>query len=699
MHAVKGSMRNRVRVGVVSAIAAGLVFGIAGPAQTQTLPTGTGTSTLSVVPATLDLSGLPADLDTTIGTLVAQATNTGDPVARLALGGLGAAGQTAPALDVTSADGDRSGNEQRSAGAAGVEATLGLVDYAVQSGADTATASVAALAGEITTPLGLGASLDAQQLGATATPTGTASKVALTVTGLEVGLDDLLPADLLAALPLDIVLDLVASLGLPIPADLTDQIGDVDALVTTLQDAVDAAGDLAATQALLDDALTTDTAVAAAQDAVDAAQATVDQLAAQAAQIAAQIATTESSIASLEDQKSALDPLTQFTQITQLTAQITSLQTTLSSLQSQAATTATALTAAEADLAAAEALLDDAIAAAADLDPAIVALVDQLAALEALLDGLLADLDGLLGGLDLANLRLDLLDALTGAPLLDLGRLDLGLLTSADGLASTGAVTCAVSDLVVLGTAVPAPECGDIGTALDGLAAAIGDALAVLPVTAPVPTVTAGGLDMASSGAGTPNADGVSTAFARVTALTLDIAPVQLTSVVDDLVAELEALIGELDTLVAGLDVAGVVPLALGGTAPGAASLAVPVTLGEALAELQDVLATLPTGDALDGLGTLGLTTALGAVDLGSTFTAQSAAVPAQPNTPAGPDTPANPSGPATPSGPTSLPTTGFGLHTVLMAALAALAAGGVTVGLGRGVGLGLHRRPGLADG
>ena len=244
MSGLAGSVRHRARVVGVSAIAAVLVLGIVGPARSAEVPSGTGTSALTVVPGSLAITGPPVPVDTTLGTLVADATNTDNPVARLVLSGIGAAGQQAADFAVSSADGNQTGNEQRSAGAAGVGATVGLVDYAVQSGTDTATAGLSALGAAVTTPIGLGTDVDAQQL---STP-GDAHLLRRLDPGHHRGPPARLGGSptpvVLDALPLSMVLDLIDALGLPLPADLTGQITDLDSLLTTLQGAVGAAGDL-----------------------------------------------------------------------------------------------------------------------------------------------------------------------------------------------------------------------------------------------------------------------------------------------------------------------------------------------------------------------------------------------------------------------------------------------------------------------
>ena len=349
------------------------------------------------------------------------------------------------------------------------------------------------------------------------------------------------------------------------------------------------------------------------------------------------------------------------------------------------------MTSAQSVLTSAQAALDSALAAAGNVNSTLQGLLDQLPAVQNLLDGLLGQLDDLLGGaggLNPADLRDSLLGALTGTPLLDLGSIDLSLKTLADGVSSSGTVTCTATGLKVLGQAIPTPACSDVGAALDTLTGALGDVLAALPVAVPVPAIDAGGLETTSSGSGVPDANGVSNAVAQVSALTLDIAPVELSGVVDGLVSQLNGLVGQLDGLVPGLDVLGGLPLQLATTGP-ASALPVPSDLGSLLGTLQGVLDTLPTGSALDGLSTAGISAALGTVNLQSSFA--SAATPATPTTPGSPSTPSTPAAP-------DLPRTGADEFTLLMAALAALAAGAVTVALGRSSELGMLRLPGDDD-
>ncbi len=268
----------RLRPLAAAAGAAVLVVGVVGPAQSQTAAPGSGTSDLQVVPASLTVDGLPVDVDTTIGTLIASATNVDNPVARLALEGLSAAGDVAPALDYSTADGDQSGNESRQVGAGGVSAAVNLVDWAVQSTSDSALTKLSALGGELTTPLGLGTTIDAQQVSTSATPTASGSAVTLQLSGLELGLDDLLPADVLDALPLGTLLDLIDTLGLPLSGDLTSRIASFDQLQSTLEGAVAAAGDLAGAQGLLSDAIAGDATLSTLQNAVTSATSNVTEL-------------------------------------------------------------------------------------------------------------------------------------------------------------------------------------------------------------------------------------------------------------------------------------------------------------------------------------------------------------------------------------------------------------------------------------
>ena len=197
----------------------------------------------------------------------------------------------------------------------------------------------------------------------------------------------------------------------------------------------------------------------------------------------------------------------------------------------------------------------------AQVDAAVAAVEDAEALLaDALADAGLGDLlalldpiQDLLDGLDLESLLSDLLDQIAGVPLLSLGSIDLALGTAADATSSLGSVTCAASGLEILGSAVPTPDCAAVGGALATLGGTLDQVLDPL-LGAGALGVTAGGLVMESSGTGTPNADGVSSAFARISALTLDIDPLELDGIVDDLTGDLIAMLGDLDGLLGILD-------------------------------------------------------------------------------------------------------------------------------------------------
>lgn len=733
-----------VRIGIVGAVVIVLLLGAVAPGHTAMAPTGTGTSTLSITPAALDITGLPVDVEASLGILLADATNTAVPVARLALANLGAGGLTAPDIGLSSADGDTSGGESRTVAANGVSATVELVDYLVEAGADSAAAELSALAAQIETPIGLSPEVQAQGLRVSADPTGTASSIVLQVSGLTVGLADLLPADVLDALPFSVVLDLIDSLDLPLTTDLLDQIADVDALLLALTAAVEQAQVVAALQAELDAAavgLPEADAVNLAQQALDDAELAVQLLEAEAAQLTLDIAGLEAEIEALETELAGLlllDPL-DLLRIDAINLELDALEAELALLEAELeAIETTELPAAIAEVDAALVILADAEQALEEalIELGLEALLAELALAEGLLGDLLQQLDALLDGLDLAALPDALLGALAGTPLLDLGSIGLALATSADATSSLGAVTCTAAALRVLGAPVPTPDCDAVGIALDSLARAITDALSVLPVAAPVPVVTTGGLDTSSSGAGVPDAEGASTAFARVSALTLEIASVDLVATTDALVDELAVLVGELDALLLGLD-GGIASLQVSEDSFQALVLDVPLDLEANLDDLQGTLAALPTGDALGGLRTVGLGAALGTIELESSFTSSSAGAPgspfapgtpAAPDSPVAPDAPAPPESPRTPEAPLapaapappgsatpiapvpvapgvpspptgvpggSLPRTGTELHLLWAAALAAVAAGGVAVALGRGVSGGTLAAPG----
>lgn len=669
------SRRARVRAGVVAFTAAALVLGTVGPVQSQTVDTGAGTSGLSLTPLGLEISGLPTPLSANLGTILAGATNEESLLATLSLRDLGVNDVVAPPLTLSSADGPTRGSETREASIAGLGATLGLAEYAVESDDQQATALLGALGGEVTTPLGLGASLESQRLSTTAGPDATAGALALSVTGLEISLGDLLPADLLDQLPLDVVLDLLDQLGLPLSTDILGQLGDLDALVSTLQSSIGSAEDLLDVQNQL-------AAIADGNAAVDSALAALDSALAGQAQATQQLAAVESQIAQLTSQIGVLEAIPlplpgQLAELAQLQGQLSTLQGQLPALQSAVGAATAAVDQAQAAL--------DGVLAGLGLDD----LLDQLTALEDLLGGLLGTLDGLLDDVDLDSLLDDLL-GLLDVPLVEIGSVELVLDTLADATASAGTVTCEAGGIRLLGQDVPTPSCDDLTGVLSTVTDLLDGVLDVLPVAGVLPEISLTGPTQTASGAGVPNAEGITEAIAGVTALSLDIESVELTAITDGLVPELSGLIGDLDGLLGALDAApgiDVLDPLLGATAArasgtdGVQAAALPLPAGLDAA-LDSVLAGLPTGAGLDGLRTLGLDADLGAAEMTSVFSSTATpATPATPGTPGSPTTPAAPGTPGQPGSP-NLPTTGADAHKLALAALAAIAAGAMAISL-----------------
>lgn len=661
----------RTSRGVAAAlVAATLVVATAGVARSAE-PVGEGASQLSINPAALDLDMPVGDeIGAALGHLVLEATNVGVPSARLAFEGLGAGGQGAAPLALSSADGDKHGSEEVGAAAAGFAALVGLVDYAVEAGDDHAAARLGALSGSLETPLGLGAQLDAQRVGSTVTSTGAASELALTVSGLELGLGDLLPADVLAGLPLGVVLEIVEGLGVTVPADLAGLITDVEQLVPVLEGAVAAVADLEAAEAELDAVIAGDPTLAALQGAVDDAEQAVTAAETAVASAEAGVATIEQAIAALEAE--LLDPNTSAARLLAIPGEILALEADLATAEQLVAGAQTALAQARQDLAGAVAAL------AAAVDGVAAVLAAEIERLQQLVDDLLAELSGLLTGLDLVELRLDLLDLVLSTPLLDLGALTLDLGTEAGPTSSLGEVTCTVGETRVLGTVVPTPDCAALGTALGQVGDAVSAALASLPITVPIPAVTASGPTFGASGAGVPDATGVTTASATVSPLHVSVPSVDLTTMVDGLVAELEALVADLLGNTGSLTAAQV----------NAEAVALPAGLDALVAELVASLDALPLGDTLDGLRTNGLDATVATIGLTSTFAAQQGGAPIDGGTPTGGPGEGSSDGSArsgpgfTPSG--NLPRTGLDVGTGLAAAVAALAAGGVAMALRR---------------
>ncbi len=264
-------------------------------------------------------------------------------------------------------------------------------------------------------------------------------------------------------------------------------------------------------------------------------------------------------------------------------------------------------------LSAARDALDAAIAAAAELDAIVEEarrVVDEARA--ALDDALDTARDTLAAVPDPAALHDALVDALTGAPLFDLGAARIGVSASADAARGGAGIDCAVSGVTLLGQAVDVPSCAALDGALGEINATVSDVLSGLPAGAP--SVTIAGLRTSTETSGAPDAQRRTRALARVTGLRVGIGALELRDAVDPLIGDVADAVDELlaapplDTTDAG--------------AGDVAAAGLTEELDAALSALDEQLSALPTGAALDGLRTPAIDVALGGVASRAAFQA-----------------------------------------------------------------------------
>lgn len=695
--------------------------------------TGAGTAGTTISLASLSLGN--STTSASLGTLQATATSVSNLVSTLSLQGTQVLGQEAPGTTISSTGGSKSGNANVSVPAAsGFSGTLTLANYLVDATGGKATADLGALTGGITGgPLGLSAALGQHGLGSVVDPTSATSGVDLSSPGFSLTLGDLLPANVLDALPLGTVLSLVQGLHLPLPADVANQVSQLTAQIPAVGTAAgQLTGQLAQLQAAQTALMSTAAQLAPANPAVKGALGTVNG-----------ITGTLSSLPSLSS--AAATPI-----LSQLGTALTGL-------------------------------------AQADPTGQLAAALAKVQSLTAGVQPLLDQLTGAISGLpNLSNLLNSLLGDLHGAPLVSLGQLGLSLASAANAQAGQATLSCTLGSLSVLGTSLlggsaplgsvtgavgsvtsalptgsllggpptsasPSGSCRAVTSTFSTVQSLLTAALGKLPVAAPLSdVVSVSGLQPTTSATSHPDANHTTSATAGITPLQLAINPLALTNVADPLLGQLtgplDQLLGALgapalpglptsglassglpsagtasaasglgstvsgavsgvtgavsgatgtvsgaaggvtsglpsalraDSVTAsGLPVVGTLPSLLGSLDPAGLS-----SLTSALGPLASQLTALPTGGALAGLSTLGVKASLLGVSTKSAFTtaeapASPALVPPQtPSFPAASPTPASATpASATPAPSSSLPFTGAdvtGLAAVGMLILA----------------------------
>ena len=661
---------NHTRVIGVVAVAA-IIAGSVGAhgAQTPQPNTGSAESVLTLPTLTVtDATGVVRTI--ALGRVSASATTVDQVLGRLGLDGVNILGATPSGWSVDTSAGDRTGDYTLPVNTTPASGSVTLAGYDVSKTADAATSGLGALSGSLAMgALGATATLGQHGWQAAAGADSSSSTLTLDSVGTAIHLGDLLPADVLSALPLSQLIALAQSLQVQLPAGVTSTLDQLTTLTGLLDQVDTTAQQLAGAQQQLTALLNTLPGTQAAQQTLTSAQQQLSLAVAQLAAAQQQLSQDQSAALSLQNQVTAATALVASDQaaLAAATAQVSSLQAQLASdplsllLQQQLAAAQAAeaqaqqqLPSAQAQLATLQAQLaaatatvstDQATVASlqqtvssdqAAVDAAQTALNTLVAALAAAnqavataqqaVDGLTTTLTTLLSSAtsliqalpDLRALLSQLLQLVTSAPLVDLGHVVTSLSASADGKGGAGSITCAVSGASVTTSSLPGGTCDQLRAAFATATSTLQAALAGLPAASTVPMPVLDGLVTSTSGGSLGATDTVAQASAVVTPLHLSLPSISLKAVTDSVVSGIDGTVSQLNTLLAGLGL------------PAATA-----ALTGALGTLSVDVGSLPTGSALANLRTLGVDLTLGGV---STAVLHNRALPA--GTPAGPSNP-----------------------------------------------------------
>lgn len=564
---------NRRYIAAVAALAVSALAGTSANAQTSVVPMGTADTVVDI--ASFQVTGLPVDgID--IGSVRSFAsTDTNalyNPVGK---------GKPFAIAKVTLPDG--SSQSVRSDGDAGKDGTtlpigtIGSVtvgNLKASAGGTNASSVVNAVDGELTTVL---AGLKARAAGVNSVveaDRATTTNGAV-VEHISVGLEDVLPAEVLDKLPLSTVLGILDGLELPVDLGALDGVADQ---VRELNEG-------------LDQVQETYGAVIAADDKVDAAQGAAEKARKNLADAVADKAKAERGLNNLMSRASTQSIVDDV--VGDVEDTVDDVKDTVGDVgdggtpdagsvidrqRNRVTEAVKRVEAARTAVAAADAALAD---ARAQLDDLVNRLQDLLA--------LVADLADMAAGMDLEGLLAQLLAALDGVELIGIDRMSLGVTTLADAASSKASTVCELSGVRILGQEQAIADCAALETAVSGVEAKLDEVIALLPVEGVVPAdvVTVSGPRLSS----TPEnhaAEGYRIAVAKVSGLDLHVKPISLTQVADSIV---ETIRGTVDDAL--------------GTVSGLTGVTLPVADVQAkVDELVAVLDGLPTGELLRGITT-----------------------------------------------------------------------------------------------
>lgn len=662
--------RARRKRAAVVCFAAGAVL-LAEPfvyrSEAASAPARTGTSSVTLaLPSVSVTDPVGGNRSLSLGAITAGAQSTPSLGATLSLGNLAALGRTVPGVSYSSAQGTKSGNATVPLSAGPVSGSVGLVNYLVQAANGTATASLGALNGQLSAaPLGIGAALGQHGLSTQVTPTGSDGAVQLTSPGLTIKLSDLLPANVLNALPLGTLLKLLQTTGVPLGSTLGAQVNQLESAILGVQVLSGDLTQLAGAQSTVNSLLASNPALTAAQQAVTTAQQALTSQQSTVSSLQSQLSTDQATQATDQAAQTAACVIPLSPTCTAAQAALTTINGTVSSDQTKLSAAQATLTSDQSALAAAQAALTSLVNQAAAPGSPLATAQGLVSSLTTTIDNLLSQLQGVLSGLpNLQSLRQQLSSALGNAPLLQVGNVSVQLSTAADAKSGTSSVTCTLGSVTVLGVSVAAPTCASLTQALAGIEGQLAGVLDLLP-TAAKPAVTIDGLTPTSTATSAPSATGATSASAGLSALHLGIAPISLSGLVDSLTSQLQSQVNQ---VLSGL---GVAAPAVKTGAVRSHALTLPAGLSGALTTLATQVGALPTGSALAGLSTIGLDAHLVGVSSQASYQGGSTATTAATGT-----TPAAaaPTGSSTPV--KKLPFTGANELALLAAGLLLVVAG-----------------------
>lgn len=443
-----------VRVLAVGALTLPLV-GASAASSAASTPMGTASTSVSALSLEIDggsvLPGVDVSLELLEGGTYAStdpAGPRGGPFAAAQMTPLAIGDETFGAVEARS-DGDAAARgalvDESGVTVAPVSATAEANAARARASLDASVAEVVALAGS----LGIGVDLATNT--SHVDDSAASARQGLLVSGIDLELGDLVPLDVLEQLPLDTILDLLASLDVGVPA--------VDAAIAAVEDAVVA----------LDDAVA----------AVESAGAAVSSPLADVADLGALVADLEDILTTLGAVDVVGDPVGALATLTGVVDSLATLgidcgvSPDLLSLATDLADLVGCVTA-ERD--ASQALLVDAVVA---VEAAVDVLVGAVAGVEAAVDDLLTalvDLEALLGEIT------GLLDDLAGSELLAVGVIDVSVTAVATDTVegSSATLVCEPVAVTVLTQEIVSPSCEEVAGAVEDLQDTLDAALAEL---------------------------------------------------------------------------------------------------------------------------------------------------------------------------------------------------------------------------